>query len=128
MATTAGKLLIKPGTRVAVLPPSNGDAPPLGELPPDVEVTHDATSADVVLLFVASQGEQVRRQEVVNAVRQGAIVWFCFPKKTGSIASDLSRDIVWKTLEPAGWGPVTNVSIDDTWSALRMLPGRKVGA
>ena len=128
MATTASKLLIKPGNRVTILPPAQGAAPDIGELPDGAQNGADSAGADVVIFFVTSRDEQLQRQEaLVKSVRPGAIVWFCYPKKSGSVASDLSRDVVWKTLEPTGWRPVTNISIDDTWSALRMRPLAEVG-
>lgn len=124
----AEKLLIKPGNRVAVLPPETVGMPPIGELPDGAELTKGTRDADVVLFFFSSKAEQEARQDsVVEGVRAGAIVWFCSPKKSGSVPSDLSRDVVWKTLEPTGWRPVTNVSLGDTWSALRMRPRNEVG-
>ena len=46
-----------------------------------------------------------------------------YPKKTGKIASDLSREVTWQAITPLGWRPVTQISIDETWSALRFKPG-----
>jgi hypothetical protein len=124
----AEKLLIKPGNRVAVLPPESVGMPPLGELPDGAELTKGERDADVVLFFFSSQAEQEARQTgVIQGARPGAIVWFISPKKSGAVQSDLSRDVVWKTLEPTGWRPVTNISVDDTWSALRMRPTNEVG-
>ncbi|HMY18570.1 MAG TPA: YdeI/OmpD-associated family protein, partial [Polyangium sp.] len=41
------------------------------------------------------------------------------PKKTSGIKTDLSRDEGWKSVFDAGFGPVTQVAVDETWSALR---------
>ena len=41
--------------------------------------------------------------------------------------SDLSRDIVWKTVAKTGLRPVTQVSVNDVWSAIRFRPLGKVG-
>jgi len=35
------------------------------------------------------------------------------------VKTDLTRDIGWEVVERAGLNPVTQVSVDDTWSALR---------
>jgi hypothetical protein len=49
-------------------------------------------------------------------------IWFYYPKKTGQIKSDLTRDVCWKILVPLGFTPNSQISIDDTWSALRFKP------
>jgi hypothetical protein len=58
------------------------------------------------------------------------LFWLSSPKKTGKIASDLSRDIVWELMKvmDTGLRPVTQISIDETWSALRFRPTEKVGS
>ncbi|MCX7028415.1 MAG: hypothetical protein NT061_13235 [Spirochaetes bacterium] len=48
------------------------------------------------------------------------VFWVAFPKKTSEkYDSDLNRDVVWKLMEPLGFGPARNVAIDGDWSALR---------
>jgi hypothetical protein len=32
---------------------------------------------------------------------------------------ELSRDLLWKAMEPQGLGPVSMVAIDATWSGMR---------
>ena len=41
--------------------------------------------------------------------------------------TDLSRQVVWDSLTGTGWEPVTQVAVDETWSALRIRPTEKVG-
>jgi hypothetical protein len=43
------------------------------------------------------------------------------------VETDLSRDDFWELLTGAGLRPVTQISIDDTWSALRFRPSELVG-
>ena len=52
-------------------------------------------------------------------------IWIYYPKKTGRIKSDLSRDVCWKILVPQGFTPNSQISIDETWSALRFKPIEK---
>ena len=51
--------------------------------------------------------------------REGRALWFAYPKKTGAIRTDLSRDHGWEPLAERGLLAVTQVAIDATWSALR---------
>lgn len=85
--------------------------------------------ADVVLLFVESRADQEERQgDAIDAAQPGGILWICYPKKTSRIPSDLSREVVWETVKSTGWRPVTQVAIDEVWSALRMRPQDDVGS
>ena len=43
------------------------------------------------------------------------------------IKTDIRRDSVWTALEKAGLHPVSQVAIDETWSALRGRPPEMVG-
>jgi len=47
------------------------------------------------------------------------VYWFCYPKKRAGLTSSLSRDKGWQSLGDLNLEPVQQVSIDDTWSALR---------
>ena len=50
---------------------------------------------------------------------RGKKLWFAYPKKTGAIQTDITRDHGWAPLAAADLLPVTQVAIDATWSALR---------
>ena len=77
--------------------------------PVDVLLGFAARSTDVVVLLDAFLPRYAR----------GGRLWLAYPKKSGAIRSDLSRDQGWGTLEPHGLLPVTQVTLDATWSALR---------
>jgi hypothetical protein len=50
------------------------------------------------------------------------LFWICYPKGGGMIKSDINRNVVWAIAEHAGMRCVTQVAIDETWSALRCRP------
>ena len=54
-------------------------------------------------------------------------LWASYPKRSAKVATDLTRDHGWEAFSSAGWRPVTQVSIDDVWSALRFRPLAEVG-
>jgi hypothetical protein len=58
-------------------------------------------------------------QDIIKITSENTSLWICYPKKSSSFNSDLSREIVWEVMEPLGLGPVSQKSIDGTWSALR---------
>ncbi len=83
---------------------------------------------DYVQLFATSQNEM--ENEVIklgNALKYDCTFWICYPKGGGTIKSDIRRDTVWKALELIHLRPVTQVAIDETWSALRGRPHEMVG-
>ncbi|KAF5071701.1 hypothetical protein DSECCO2_209400 [anaerobic digester metagenome] len=47
-------------------------------------------------------------------------IWFAYPKGTSKkYKSDINRDKGWSSLGDLGYEPVSQVAIDDDWSALR---------
>jgi hypothetical protein len=51
---------------------------------------------------------------------EDCVVWFAYPKKSSrQLKSDVSRDDGFQVIGSAGFEPVSSVSIDDDWSALR---------
>jgi hypothetical protein len=109
------KLQIKPGQSLAVLNP-----------PPDVTLltgTSDGqpSTADAVIGFAIHRGDLEQLGPVVGAARAGRLAWVGYPKG-GKLGTDLNRDRLAQALAAHGIQPVRQVSIDDTWSALRFRP------
>ncbi len=65
--------------------------------------------------------------KVAPLLEDDALLWIAYPKKTGKIKSDMSRDNGWETVMAAGYEPVTQVAIDDDWSALRFRKSEAIG-
>jgi hypothetical protein len=55
------------------------------------------------------------------------LFWICYPKGGGKIKSDLNRNVVWDIVQSVGMQCVTQIAIDETWSALRCRPKEMVG-
>jgi hypothetical protein len=116
----AQRLVIRPGNRVAAI-----NAPPdyrktLGELPAGVTLGATPTDADVVHLFVRDRAELAREwPRIADRIRDAAVVWISYPKRSGAIRTDITRDAGWEPLGDTGFEGVSQVAVDDTWSALR---------
>jgi hypothetical protein len=62
-------------------------------------------------------------------VQVGGYLWFAYPKLTAQLAGELKREVVWEVVSAAiEQRPVTQIAIDDTWSALRFRPASEVKA
>jgi hypothetical protein len=118
------KLLIKPGYRLLLLNAPEGYAAHLGALPDGVSLSTTADGQyDWVQLFVYSVADlHSRALPALQAVKPGGLMWFSYPKKTGSFKTDITRDHGWQPVIQAGWEGVTQIAIDSIWSALRFRP------
>ena len=65
---------------------------------------------------------EAKVKPIAATMSPATVFWVAFPKKTSErYRSDLGRDVVWKLMEPLGFGPARNVAIDGDWSALRFV-------
>ena len=122
--TLIKKLGIKPKQRIIILNAPEGYHELLGTLPSDAELvtTLDGTF-DLVHLFVKNRAEVNQFAPMaIQAVKPGGLLWMSYPKKSSGVATDITRDVGWDALWNAGWRPVTQIAIDEVWSALRFRP------
>ena len=83
---------------------------------------------DFVQIFASSQAEmETLVKNVAKAGKHDCLFWTCYPKSMGKIKYDLNRTTVWTALGLAGLRPVTQIAIDETWSALRGRDPELVG-
>jgi hypothetical protein len=127
--TLAQKLGIKAADRVAAIAAPEDFAASLELDTGEIETDNLAGTFDVVIVFVKNRRaiEDVAMQ-AMSATEPGSRLWFAYPKQSSGVATDINRDRGWDALNEAGWRPVTQVAIDDTWSALRFRPAFEVGS
>ena len=111
------KLLLKPGQRAAVL-----NAPASYE-PVALQIPGAARSLDgqfdFLHVFATQRAELLKEGPRWRAaMAPNALLWVSYPKGK-SMTTDLNRDVVRTTLNEVGLDPVSQVAIDDVWSALR---------
>ena len=124
------KLRMQPGQRVLIMNAPEGYIASLGELPEGVAVSEVAEGRyDFVHLFVRDSGQlDELLPAAVESAEYDGLFWISYPKKSSKVETDLSRDLFWD-LTAAGTSlrPVTQVSVDKVWSALRFRPAERVG-
>ena len=116
--TVAARLLIKPNTSIWSTHPERLDL--IGALPEGVDQVAGIDEATTALLFADSEASL--RATVVsfgNHLTTPPFVWFLYPK--GGRA-DINRDTLWPIVAEYGVRPITQIAVDDTWSALRFRP------
>jgi len=83
---------------------------------------------DFVQVFASSQAEMEELiKSVAKAGKYDCLFWACYPKGSGKMKYDLNRNTVWDALGLIGLRPVTQVAIDEKWSALRGRDPELVG-
>jgi hypothetical protein len=120
-SSLAKKLGMKSGMRIAIINPPPGYVDRLGPIPhAPVEECDNPGQYDFIQIFVTSE-EDLRRfaHPALSTLADNGILWFSYPKKSGSIVSAVTRDRGWDILTRAGYRPVAAVSADDNWSCLR---------
>lgn len=123
------KLGMRSGQRVLILNAPDGYVESLGELPESVELTHTREARfGFVHLFVKDSTElDAFRPAAMDAVEYDGLLWISYPKRSSKVKTDLTRDVLWELMTGTGLRPVTQVSVDAVWSAIRFRPEEKVG-
>ncbi|MFN6089882.1 MAG: YdeI/OmpD-associated family protein [Cyclobacteriaceae bacterium] len=108
------KLLISKAKRVTVINAPIG----LGQ----VDRKKDGL-VDVLLVFVKDKEDiSMSVDQAISSLGPKGVLWFAYPKKSSGIKTDINRDSGWSPLAKNKFVPVTQVAIDETWSALRFKP------
>ena len=115
------KLRIKPDQKIAVINPPAGYLKTLGNLPDGVLVDSELVGRyDLIhAFFTHFQNLEMQIEDIKTALIADGILWISYPKQSAKRVSDLNRDILRDKLPDKGLKAVAQISIDDTWSALR---------
>ena len=86
-----------------------------------------AELCDFSLLFIKNHKELLLYfLESIECGKNESIFWLAYPKKSGKKASDLNRDSIWQSIKQYGYRPASMVSINETWSAMRVRPNTDI--
>jgi hypothetical protein len=129
VSALAKKLRLHTAKRALILNAPEGYLDTLGEVPAGVKIEQEPKGKfDFAHLFAKDRNELERFiDQVLQAVEYDAVLWISYPKGSSGVETDLNRDKLWKALFDRGIRPVTQVSIDEVWSALRFRPSEEVG-
>ena len=82
------------------------------------------SSERALLVFVTNRASLgTARRAVVESASADRLTWVAYPK-AGQLGTDLNRDSLAERLRKEGIQPVTQIAIDETWSALRFRPAK----
>ena len=117
------KLGIKPGAEVALVGSPAGFREALTPLADGVRVhSRPRGELDLIVFFTTQRSELLRRFAKLTATLTPAGgLWIAWPKKTSSIETDLSFEVVQRVGLDAGLVDNKSCSIDQDWQALRFV-------
>jgi hypothetical protein len=115
MPTIADKLRIKPGS--TVWSSDRARVALLGALPDGARLVERLADADTGVVFADDAASARAALDGVRAdLGRPSAFWIAYPKGN---RADINRDSLWPILSAYGMRPISQVAIDDTWSALR---------
>jgi hypothetical protein len=114
----AKKMKLKPDQKAAVIHAPEGYLKELAPLPEGVSLAEKLGGEfDWIQAFFKTQAELKRDfPGLLKALKPTGILWFCFPKVTSKIQTDLTRDVGWEPVIGADLKWVTLISINAMWS------------
>ncbi len=113
----AERLQVKGDRRLAVIGASAALEKKVGA----TKARADLAKADVVLLFAPDRaGLDAKLPDTLKKMTASAILWLAYPKLTSKLAADLSRDVIHAIAPKHGLDTVSQIAVDEDWSALRL--------
>ena len=121
------KLGIKPAMKVAALNPPPGYRKLLAPLPADVSFTNTASAgSNFVHLFTTERRTLEKELKRLRKLLDDAgVLWISWPKKSSSVASDITEDVIREVCLPLGFVDVKVCAVDETWSGLKLMIRRE---
>ena len=118
----AERLQVKGDRRLAVI----GASPALEKTVGAAKAGADVVKADVVLLFAPDRARlDAGLPDALERAPQSAILWVAYPKLSSKLAGDLSRDVFGSRAPRLGLETLSQIAIDEDWSALRLKRARQ---
>lgn len=105
----------------------------LVNLPEDLRLLMTKISSETsdkpefTILFIRSSSEL--DEYFIKTIEKGvydSVFWLAYPKKSSKVKTDVTRDTIWESIKPMGYRPVSIVSLNETWSAMRIRPTEEV--
>lgn len=85
-----------------------------------MNLTGNAPLSQVVLFAPDKKTLDTYYSKIADRLAQDAVFWIAYPKKSSGMSSDLLRDEGWSVLQDSDYQVVTSVSINDSWTGMRI--------
>ena len=125
------KLKYKDQNRIAVLNAPEEFRDRLGGLLPDVQIDTEVNARylyDFMIAFTPASSDVERMGPAcIHNLSDDGKLWMAYPKgKSRKGVTDVNRDRGWNSVEETGFRRVSQVAVDDDWSAVRFRNAKYV--
>jgi hypothetical protein len=120
------KLGIKSGTRLYARAAPRDYKKLLAPVPPGVKFVRSIDArTDLVHVFASWRTELASAlREARQAIRDDAVIWISWPKRSAGRAGDVTEDVVRELALPLGLVDIKVCAVDETWSGLKLMVRR----
>jgi hypothetical protein len=121
------KLGIKPNMVVVTLNAPANYRRLLGKLPDDVKFSEQiAVNSTFVHLFTTKRSELEKKLSILRKkIADTGTVWVSWPKKSSSVSTDITEDVIRDVTLPLGFVDVKVCAVDEIWSGLKLMIRRE---
>ena len=128
-ADVVKKLQLHTCQRALILNAPEGYVEKLGKSPEELLILQQPEGKfDFVQLFARDDAElESSIDTALEAFIFDGLLWISYPKGSSGVKTDINRDTIRSALSGRDIRPVSQVSIDETWSAMRFTPNDDVG-
>ncbi len=116
------KLQIKENYKILLINEPEGYRSLLGTLPSNATITSSHSGpVDLIQVFATSKEELESQLNGLKAIlTPKVLLWVTYPKGTSKVKTDLNGDVIATYAKTIDLQAIAMVSIDQTWSALRL--------
>ncbi len=120
--SVAQKLGLKPGKKLLVKQQPDDVEALIGALPSGAELVIGGTKpSPLILVFAKDKAALVKALPVCKRqLEPGGALWVAYIKGTSDKKTDINRDSIREYVGNVGLDTVSQIAIDDDWSALRL--------
>jgi hypothetical protein len=117
------KLGIRAGARLFVRAAPQNYSELIAPLPAGVQtVSRMNATTDLAHLFATRRAElSAALSSARRAMRDDAVIWVSWPKKSSGVASEITEDVVRELAFPLGLVDIKVCAVDETWSGLKLM-------
>ena len=120
--SVAQKMYIKPKMNGIILNKPEGVSTDLFGFESSVQLDAQPDSPlSFIIMFAKSTVAELERnaKQAVNLMGNNTMLWVAYPKKSGSISSELDRDSSVEALDNHGLQGVSQIALNADWSLIR---------
>jgi hypothetical protein len=119
--TVAQKLFIRENYIVLLVNAPKGYKDSIGALPKGARIVSKSTKpVDLIQVFATTKAEMTELlRKAKPLLKEDGLMWATYPK-AGQLNTDLKREVIWDCGRVVGMDCVSQIAVDDVWSALRL--------